>query len=50
MRVQQRGVKPRVLTLFIALACAGRIKRAHVCDVKIFKQLIQIGQIGRSYC
>ncbi|WP_017671032.1 hypothetical protein [Blastomonas sp. AAP53] len=44
VRVQQGGLKLCMLTLLIALTRARRMKRAQVGDVKIFKQLIEIGQ------
>lgn len=50
MRMQQRGLKPRVLTLFIALVCTRRMQRAQMGDVEIFKHLIEIRQNRRSYC
>jgi hypothetical protein len=48
--MQQRGVKPCMLPLLIALTCAWCMKRAHLGDVKIFKKLIEVRQIRRSYC
>jgi hypothetical protein len=50
MRVQQCGLKPGMLALLIALVCAGRMQRAQMGDVEIFKHLIEIRQNRRSYC
>jgi hypothetical protein len=50
MRVQQHGLKPRVLALLIALTCAGRMERTQMGNVQIFKKLIEIRQNKRSYC
>ncbi len=50
MRVQQRGLKPGMLALLIALIRSRRMQRAQMGDVKIFEHLIEIRQNRRSYC